>query len=71
MEFAERVGIDGIKAFKRLPEWLRRPRDINSLVPGKFNCWPLSQWMKNQHLIYDLMCVYIEKCRSCIRESSN
>ncbi|KAM0692804.1 hypothetical protein Q7P36_007360 [Cladosporium allicinum] len=55
MEFAERVGIDGIEAFKRLPEWLRRPRDINSWVLGKFNCWPLSQWMKNQHLIYDLI----------------
>jgi hypothetical protein len=50
--FALGVGIPGINAFKRLPEWLQRPRDVNGNQ--------MSRWMKSQHLIYDLKCVYTD-----------
>lgn len=48
-EFAREAGVPGTKAFKRLPEWLRRPRDASGL--------PLMRWMRNRKLIHDLRCV--------------
>ncbi|KAM0721224.1 hypothetical protein Q7P37_003512 [Cladosporium fusiforme] len=45
-EQAARVGIPGIEAFRRLPQWLNRPKGVSG--------GPLSKWMAQENLLSEL-----------------